>query len=87
MALAAGGRLGAREAHVAWLDSVPIPALVLVAAVMALAPFHPEPHLLEKARMLAAGTLRRPLDLFDVAWHLAPTVLLVVRLWRARAAG
>jgi hypothetical protein len=44
------------------------------------APFVPEPHLVEKARMLAEGRLTRPLDIFDVLWHLAPAVLLGFKL-------
>jgi hypothetical protein len=54
------------------------------------APFVPEPHLVEKARMLTNGTLTQPLDLFDVVWHLFPAALLVWKtvLWRRdRAQG
>jgi len=29
-----------------------------------------------------AGTLRRPIDFFDVVWHLIPPVLLVIKLAR-----
>lgn len=69
-----------------WIDGIS-PALLAAAAVaMALAPFVPEPHLVEKFRMLMAGTLTRPIDIFDVFWHLLPTLLLVVRLARRRAA-
>lgn len=65
-----------------WLDNIPLVALVIVAILMALAPFTPEPHLWEKYKMLRAGTLTRPLDIFDVAWHLLPTVLLIAKLVR-----
>jgi hypothetical protein len=68
------------------LDSIPLPLLAVVAIWMALAPFRPEPHLVEKLRMLSQGTLRRPLDVFDLVMHAAPLVLLVVRLVRARGA-
>ncbi len=61
------------------LDSVPYSVLVPVAVVMALAPFHPKPHLVEKLQMLAAGELRRPLDVFDLFLHAAPIVLLAVK--------
>ncbi len=40
----------------AWLDSIPLWIIVAVAVWMALAPFMPEPHLIEKLRMLFAGT-------------------------------
>jgi len=66
----------------AWLDSIPLWLIVVVAIWLALAPFVPEPHLTEKLRMLAAGTLRRPIDIFDLLFHLAPIVLLVLKLVR-----
>jgi hypothetical protein len=65
-----------------WLDRVPLLVLVALAAWMAIAPITPEPHLIEKLRMLSQGTLVKPLDIFDLCLHTAPLVLLVVRLWR-----
>lgn len=62
------------------LDRVPLPLMVAAAILMLGAPFFPEPHLLQKARLLLAGTLHKPLDLFDVFWHLLPTGLLVLKL-------
>ena len=67
-----------------FIDDIPLPLLIAVALLMLGAPFAPEPHLVEKARMLAAGTLTRPIDIFDVFWHLLPTALLAVRLARMR---
>ncbi|MBC8338684.1 MAG: hypothetical protein ISR51_09270 [Rhodospirillales bacterium] len=66
-----------------WLDNMPMGLLIVAAVLMALAPFTPEPHLVEKFRMLKAGTLTRPLDIFDVFWHLIPTFLLVAKLFRS----
>jgi hypothetical protein len=54
--------------------------LVPIAILFALAPFRPEPHLVEKVRMLFAGTLKRPIDIFDLALHATPLLLLLVRL-------
>jgi hypothetical protein len=65
-----------------WLDRIPLPLLIALAIWMALAPFTPEPHLLEKLRMLSQGTLTSPLDIFDLLFHLFPLVLLGLRLWR-----
>lgn len=65
-----------------WLDRIPTGMLIAAAVFMLLAPFTPEPHLLEKYRMLMAGTLRKPIDIFDVFWHLAPTALLIWKLFR-----
>jgi len=69
-----------------WFDRLPLLWLVLLAAWMAVAPISPEPHLLEKLRMLWQGTLTRPLDMFDLAMHAVPLLLLGLRLWR-RATG
>lgn len=49
---------------------------------LGLAPFFPEPHLWEKLKMLAAGTLVRPLDWFDLLLHATPVVLLALKLLR-----
>jgi hypothetical protein len=69
-----------------WIDRLPLPLLVFVAVWMALAPFTPEPHLLEKLRLLSQGRLTVPLDIFDLLMHTAPLVLLGVRLWRRKSA-
>ena len=65
-----------------WLDRIPLYLLILVAAWMAVAPITPEPHLVEKARMLLQGTLTRPIDIVDLLYHMAPMVLLALRVWR-----
>ena len=49
---------------------------------MSLAPIYPQPHLLEKFFMLMAGNLTRPMDIFDVFWHLLFPVLLIVKIVR-----
>ena len=67
-----------------WLDRIPLPTLVLIALALGLAPFVPEPHLWEKLKMLFAGTLTRPIDIFDLAMHGAPVVLLALKLARRR---
>jgi ABC-type uncharacterized transport system permease subunit len=70
-----------------WLDRIPLAALVIAALLLGPAPFLPEPHLWEKLKMLVAGTLVRPIDIFDLLWHAAPLLLLGLKLSRlARAA-
>lgn len=64
------------------LDQIPLGILVLAALALGLAPFTPEPHLVEKLRMLAEGTLRRPIDIFDLVMHATPVVLLAAKLLR-----
>ncbi|MBK9244718.1 MAG: RND transporter [Burkholderiales bacterium] len=66
----------------AWLDRIPLWIVVVVALTLGLAPFVPEPHVWEKLGMLADGTLRRPIDIFDLLYHGAPWVLLALKLVR-----
>jgi len=63
-----------------WLDRIPYSLLLPLAVVMALLPFSPEPHLWQKLKMLAAGTLVRPIDIFDLFMHGAPLLLLGLKL-------
>ncbi|MFC7435383.1 hypothetical protein ACFQNJ_12795 [Hydrogenophaga bisanensis] len=65
-----------------WLDRFPLGWLIAIALWLAVAPIVPEPHLIEKLRMLSQDTLTRPLDIFDLLLHSAPLVLLGIRLWR-----
>ncbi|MBS3848577.1 hypothetical protein PSC71_14240 [Devosia sp. J2-20] len=65
-----------------WLDSLPLTPLILLALTLGLAPFLPEPHLVEKIRMLFNGTLTRPMDIFDMALHGVPWLLLAAKLVR-----
>jgi hypothetical protein len=66
----------------AWIDRIPTLPLLVVAVFLALAPFVPEPHLWEKLKMLRAGTLVRPLDIFDLLLHGVPVVVLLIKLGR-----
>lgn len=54
----------------------------LAATFMALAPFLPQPHLLEKFVLLINGQLSRPVDIFDLCWHVLFLLLLVVKIVR-----
>jgi hypothetical protein len=51
---------------------------------MLLAPFSPMPHVVEKLIMLKDGSLTRAVDIFDLCFHLAPTILLVIKFFRSR---
>lgn len=68
-----------------WLDRLSWGFLLPIAAVLALAPFMPEPHLWEKLKMLGAGTLTRPIDVFDLVLHGSGLVLIAFKLIRQRA--
>lgn len=65
-----------------WLDRFPLVWLVVLALWLAVAPVVPEPHLVEKLRMLMQGTLSKPIDIFDLLLHSVPLALLALRLWR-----
>lgn len=68
--------------HLNWLDKIPLPTLIIVTALLGLAPFSPEPHVWEKLKMLSAGTLHRPIDIFDLFLHGTPWVLVGLKLFR-----
>jgi hypothetical protein len=68
------------------LDQIPYLPLILLAVFMLLAPFRPMPHVLEKLIMLKNGVLTRPLDIFDLFFHLAPSVVLLLKWLRGMQA-
>lgn len=68
-----------------WLDQIPWPMLLVAGLFLALAPLHPEPHLIEKLRMLGAGTLAKPIDIFDLLMHSAPLLLIAAKAIRQLA--
>ena len=65
-----------------WLDKVPLGPLLVIALALGLAPFQPEPHLWQKLKMLADGSLVKPIDIFDLAMHGLPALLLLMKLAR-----
>ncbi|MCB1758019.1 MAG: RND transporter [Gammaproteobacteria bacterium] len=68
-----------------FLDKMSLSTLIIGSLLLGLAPFVPEPHLWEKLKMLAAGTLVKPLDIFDLVLHGTLPVLLLLKLLRMRA--
>ena len=71
----------------AFLDKIPLMYLAIGAIFLGLAPFFPEPHLVEKTRMLINGTLTKPIDMFDMAWHAFLPILLIMKLARIALSG
>jgi len=69
------------------LESIPCPALLVIAIFLGIAPITPQPHLVEKLRMLFLGTLAKPIDIFDLLFHAAPLVLLALKLTLGRNPG
>ncbi|EGV50597.1 hypothetical protein [Candidatus Endoriftia persephone] len=65
-----------------WLDQLPLGTLAIGCLLLGFAPFFPEPHIWEKLKMLRAGTLTRAIDIFDLLFHAAPFLLLLLKLVR-----
>lgn len=53
--------------------------LIILCLTVGLSPFFP-PHLFEKLIMLKKGTLKKPIDIFDLVLHSFPFVLLGYKL-------
>ena len=64
------------------LDRIPFIVLIAAAVFMGFAPFVPMPHLLEKLIMLKDGSLTRPVDIFDLFFHLFPILILILKVYR-----
>jgi hypothetical protein len=66
------------------LDKIPYPVLIVFTIMMLAAPIRPMPHVVEKIIMLTNGTLTRPVDVFDLFFHLFPLILLIVKFIKDR---
>jgi len=62
------------------LAKIPFRLALLISLTLGLAPFLPEPHIWEKLKMLAEGTLTRPNDIFDLFLHGIPWVVLILKI-------
>ena len=67
-----------------WLDRFPLVWLAVLTVWMLVAPITPEPHVVEKLRLLSQGLLTRPVDIADLLMHCTPLVLLLIRLTRLK---
>lgn len=67
-----------------FIDNIPISILLILCIILGLAPFVPEPHLVEKIRMLGEGKLNKAIDIFDLLYHGAPCILLIIKLFRLK---
>jgi hypothetical protein len=62
------------------LDMVPWPVAIVLCLALGLAPFFPEPHIIEKLRFLVEGRLNRTIDVFDLLMHALPFALVAAKL-------
>ena len=65
------------------LDKISYSIVIPLAVLMFLAPFRPQPHAVEKIGMLIDGTLSRPVDIFDLFFHLTPALILLLKIIRS----
>ena len=65
-----------------FLDKIPYSILIAIAVFMLLAPFRPMPHVIEKLIMLKNGVLTKPIDIFDLFYHLIPIIILLLKVYR-----
>ena len=66
----------------ALLDKIPYSILIIISVIMILLPFYPMPHFVEKLIMLKNGTLKKPIDIFDLFYHSAPLIILIIKFVR-----
>ena len=67
-----------------FLRRIPYLPLVIAAIALGLAPLSLQPHLVEKIDLLIAGGMFRPIDIFDLIMHMAPTLLIIMKLIEGR---
>ncbi|MDQ7075775.1 MAG: RND transporter [Gammaproteobacteria bacterium] len=65
-----------------FIDKLPWVMLIVGTIFLGSAPFVPEPHLVEKLRMLFEGSLSKPMDIFDLFLHASMPTLLIVKTSR-----
>jgi hypothetical protein len=53
--------------------------IIIICLTLGLAPFTP-PHIYEKISMLINGTLKRPIDWFDLFLHGIPWLILIAKI-------
>ncbi len=68
------------------IDKIPLQMLIVMTIFLGLAPYLPfmaePPHLFAKLNMLVSGELGKPIDIFDLLFHAAAPVLLIIRVLR-----
>ena len=67
-----------------FLDNMSLMSLIFMALVLGVVPYPMEeaPHSIQKILMLFQGQLSKPIDIFDLIFHTAPSILLLVKLYR-----
>jgi hypothetical protein len=64
------------------IDRLPLLQIAFMALLLGLAPFSPEPHLVEKVRWLFNGSSFKLIDWGDLVLHGGPVIVLIWNLVR-----
>ncbi len=66
------------EQFLVFIKNIQWSFIILFCLTLGLAPYAP-PHIFEKISMLIKGTLKRPIDWFDLVFHSIPWILLIIK--------
>ena len=66
----------------AFIDRMPTLLTILIGVWMGLAPFFPEPHLVQKFFWVMEGHPFKLIDVFDVFMHGGLATLAILKIWR-----
>lgn len=62
-----------------YINQLPWIIVVILCLTLGLAPYTPQPHLIEKIILLTDGQLNTSVDIFDFLMHLSPFILLIIK--------
>ncbi len=68
-----------------FIDTLPTMPTLVIGIWMALAPFTPEPHLVQKFFMAMNGDAFKLIDVFDVFMHGGLGIIAGLKIWRIMA--
>ena len=63
-----------------FFSAIPWTVVIILCATLGLAPFTPQPHIVEKLILLKNGQLNSFIDIFDFLLHVSPFILLLVKI-------
>ncbi len=63
-----------------FIQAIPWSIILILCLTLGLAPFSPEPHLIEKLRLLVHGDLKKGIDILDFFLHGTPFIFLFLKL-------
>lgn len=62
------------------INQLPWLVIIILTITLGLAPYSPQPHIIEKLILLTNGQLSTPVDIFDFLMHLSPFILLTLKI-------